>query len=168
MAFFNNKEIVFGKNEHGYEKKLIKKRRTIPVNYPTTPGKKVWFEKKYPRKEKFTTKLKTKFQSSIKCVHLIRVLFWKLYWLAAHTATAPTLWRRTEQYIHRSPKSSDYQITQERSLGFGTNSYWRKNKLRKTEWFFNSIRLFPSVLLVSLNPFFLKPYTTTISQCHCQ
>lgn len=60
MAFFNNKEIVFGKNEHGYEKKLIKKRRTIPVNYPTTPGKKVWFEKKYPRKEKFTTKLKKK------------------------------------------------------------------------------------------------------------
>lgn len=60
MGFFNNKEIVFGKNEHGYEKKLIKKRRTIPVNYPTTPGKKVWFEKKYPRKEKFTTKLKKK------------------------------------------------------------------------------------------------------------
>lgn len=39
MAFFNNKEIVFGKNEHGYEKKLIKKHRTIPVNYPTIPGK---------------------------------------------------------------------------------------------------------------------------------
>lgn len=55
MAFFNNKEIVFGKNEHGYEKKLIKKHRTVPVKCSTTPGKKVWFEQKYPRKKKFTT-----------------------------------------------------------------------------------------------------------------
>lgn len=30
MAFFNNKEIVFGKNEHGYEKKLIKNAELYP------------------------------------------------------------------------------------------------------------------------------------------
>lgn len=75
MAFFNNKEIVFGKNEHGYEKKLIKKHRTVPVKCSTTPGKKVWFEQKYPRKKSSLLVKKKKFQSSIKCVHLIRVLF---------------------------------------------------------------------------------------------
>lgn len=55
MAFFNNKEIVFGKNEHGYEKKLIKKHRTVPVKCSTTPGKKglVWTE--ISTKKKFTT-----------------------------------------------------------------------------------------------------------------
>lgn len=58
MVFFNNKEIVFGKNEYGYEKKLIKKCRIIFVNYFIILGKKVWFEKKYLWKEKFIIKLK--------------------------------------------------------------------------------------------------------------